>query len=1598
MKLTFSFKARRLSSMVILWLVLLATQGFFLARPSYGGYLISSGSVDAQSGEHLVMKLTTTAGGYDGSGTVVLLNAEGVSLGSRGFYASAGTHTQDINLLCGVDQPSMNVSSYEIYNDTPFYLGVSASVTRKRDAQVARDADDGGGSASDAIEASGGRTFYGALAAVAESHPENGKYWNIHLEKGETLNANGWAISSSKQYGATLNIEVQDQSTGGWNSIASVAPYGKAKFNAAAFTAPSAGNYAFRARCVVNRVCKFFINFRVTGRSLSPCYSGDCSTPMDQTTNELPVNLANGREQSSFGTDLSVANPVGPDVNFGRRWLQVLSLQRVGSPGLARGWMHSYDIRLLGDDSYNLQIQFAGGGLETWTATLDANGQPTGELKPPPGAPYRVQGVKNPVQTDLDQTDPDAADYLNTDKWSSVELIWDDGSQWSFKPGLLRYFYQLERQANSTGQFLQFAYDAETGVLQTVKNQDGTTLLTLNYDGAFLANATDVYGRRVAYTWAQPAGLPKVVLTAVSLVHAVGASPLTYQQYGYWPFAAEENKPLLQSITTRSPNGGNGVTNAYNSYDAMARVASTTDGNGNVHQYSYLPGSTFITVKNAGGQTVMVWTKFYDAQGRDTGLANASNQRWTIHYDDANNPLKPTRTVDPMGRTTRTTYDIYGHVTSTTSPRGVTQIATWSYGNWSLGRLTQTQTQASDGTLYAPTSYSYFEPSGLIEGVYSPHPEAGGGIVETRFTYDAYGNPLSISEPDENNTARVTTLDYLQDGAYSRPMFVGRPLAVTDNLGHTTHLRYDARGNVTSNTDAARVTTDFAYNLTDQVTRVTLPASGQTGNGRGRTDYTYYYVGGPMRSQITRNERDSVVRLVTQIYGNEGELKAQTGDQINQSVTYDAMYRVTQLFDGNSNPTNYYYNSNGYATATQYPGGDAATGYNMERTTVFDASGLPLQTVDGRGVVTNIGYTPDGLPETISYPASPGENVTLSYNVFGQPTGRADASGEELYAYNNRGLMTSQSTRYRNAAGNLMNSFVQTSHFHASGALAQLATSLGSIGYTYDAAGRLTAMQDPDGDTTAWGYDVRDQLQSQILPTGTRTDRAHNVLGQITGQRHAKPLPPNATTSEWVQATLSAWGHPTDATQKQLYNALGQLARSTTHATSTYTWSGTTNYAYNSYSQLRQESSTRGAGYNSNFGYNGAGNPTYWKGQTRTYNTNSQETTGNAFLYDGAGNTIQLKNYNFATPTTPAPTQTLIYNAQGQLAELRDAANALIAKYVYRGDGKRAWKELANGQRSYSYYAGEQMIAATNGNDVASLQLWGADGIVGSRTVNSTTNTVTKTYNLYDPQGNLAQTLDASGNVVGQSAVSAWGEPIRDGAGNSSGGGYGAKFGYVRDGESGFYLCTLRYYDPSAGRWITRDPIGYAGGTNLYGYVGNDPVNMTDPSGLIPNHHQSKTLNVYGGDQGPSVSGWGWTYEFLKHSGKSLEKPSKAAFISAMLRADSFYFWGHGSTASPGAIQINDARRDDLDASTIRWIARTRKAWGMRKMKWVVLDACFTAQDPEYVNAWLELSDSFQGVVGSTWEASKGVRGYGKRMVFTKPITTSPGRGVVTKK
>jgi RHS repeat-associated protein len=76
-----------------------------------------------------------------------------------------------------------------------------------------------------------------------------------------------------------------------------------------------------------------------------------------------------------------------------------------------------------------------------------------------------------------------------------------------------------------------------------------------------------------------------------------------------------------------------------------------------------------------------------------------------------------------------------------------------------------------------------------------------------------------------------------------------------------------------------------------------------------------------------------------------------------------------------------------------------------------------------------------------------------------------------------------------------------------------------------------------------------------------------------------------------------------------------------------------------------------------------------------------------------------------------------------------------------------------------------------------------------------------------------------------------------------SGAGSGLSYtyaGYRYDSETGLYYVNARYYNPNLGRFLQTDPIGLSGGTNLYAYAGNDPINLFDPTGMQSN------ASVYG--------------------------------------------------------------------------------------------------------------------------------------------------------
>ena len=108
-----------------------------------------------------------------------------------------------------------------------------------------------------------------------------------------------------------------------------------------------------------------------------------------------------------------------------------------------------------------------------------------------------------------------------------------------------------------------------------------------------------------------------------------------------------------------------------------------------------------------------------------------------------------------------------------------------------------------------------------------------------------------------------------------------------------------------------------------------------------------------------------------------------------------------------------------------------------------------------------------------------------------------------------------------------------------------------------------------------------------------------------------------------------------------------------------------------------------------------------------------------------------------------------------------------------------------------------------------------------------------KQYFHYDHIGNLVQTVNASGDVIGDLFYSPYGEPL---GGTINQIDRNQPFGFSTkrsDFASGLVYFGYRFYVPYMERWLNRDPIGTDGGLNIYGYVENNPLIYVDPHGLF---------------------------------------------------------------------------------------------------------------------------------------------------------------------
>ncbi len=265
-------------------------------------------------------------------------------------------------------------------------------------------------------------------------------------------------------------------------------------------------------------------------------------------------------------------------------------------------------------------------------------------------------------------------------------------------------------------------------------------------------------------------------------------------------------------------------------------------------------------------------------------------------------------------------------------------------------------------------------------------------------------------------------------------------------------------------------------------------------------------------------------------------------------------------------------------------------------------------------------------------------------------------------------------------------------------------------------------------------------------------------------------------------------------------------------------FAGTSAYQYDGHDQLKNEQSSRLGSYTNTFSYDGAGNPTTFRGVDPTggkgYNVDNQNA---AYTFDNDGNPTSWQG------------NALTFDAGNHLTKLVNGAVTVLTA-GYNAEGLRAWKQSAVGSTYYVYDGLTPVVELDGNGNVTAVNTWGAAGLAGRHT---TAGSGSSTFYTFDVQGSVSQRLSSNGTVQGTYGFDSYGNRV--GTDNSADpySGFGAQFGYLRDSETGLSLCGERYYDPGQGRWLNRDPIGYGGGINVYAYVRSNPLGDVDPYGLV---------------------------------------------------------------------------------------------------------------------------------------------------------------------
>ena len=869
-------------------------------------------------------------------------------------------------------------------------------------------------------------------------------------------------------------------------------------------------------------------------------------------------------------------------------------------------------------------------------------------------------------------------------------------------------------------------------------------------------------------------------------------------------------------------------------YDQAGNLIKATDEAGDVYEYAYKDH---------------LITRYTDRTGRGVNLEWQGRRHWAKcireYADDGSGELRlrwdenirETIVTDAYGHETSYLYDAENYTYRIIYPNHTEE---WFFRDERKNITTHIHPDGSED------NYIYDDKDNLLE-----HIRADGSVVS--FEYDADNNLTAVTDPEGHRWLRqydangnmILETDPEENETHYRYNDAGLPIEITDALGGIKTLTWTKDGQISSHTDCSGYTSRWQYDDRGRL-QTQIDAEGNS------THYSYDSRGNPeavIQADGTREyylhdaegrlleHTDPLKQSTRYTYDKGGRLFIRT-DALGQQVQYryDLNSRLVGLLNQNGDLYGFRYNSVG--ALTEEKGFDG----KITRYHYTQGSGV-LERIDEAGTVTKLDYDSAGRIESRSILVTDenGEvhetdKENYAYDPSGRLAGTQNAHSRHQYFYDKLGNLIRE---YRHdSLDGTARSHVWHHRYDALGNRTETIRPDGQrIGYLHYGSGHLHGITLNHNEIAAFERDKLHRETERSLGKHIRQQTQYDPMGRILQQIH------NRSRREYG------------------YDAAGQL----THIQSR---GGQTQYRYDPIGRLIAAVTPD---FSETFAFDPADNRLDLSGnkQDHTGQTNSQEKpslnkvwgnllkeyAGVHYDYDQRGNLIRK--------TRNGETTDYHWNGYNQLIKIENRNGS--TEYRYDPLGRRTAK-ICNGETTVYHWQEDTLaIESTNGQNthylfepgtfepLAQFQTTSPIGIEREDKpaepygYDPETDPLLKmppepqgqseaqpelVYYQLDHLGTPIAAHNAKGEAVWTAEYEAWGrirnETVSDGPKVN----IPFRFqGQYYDEESGLHYNRFRYYDPEIGRFVSQDPIGLRGGTNLFEYAPN-PIIWVDPLGL----------------------------------------------------------------------------------------------------------------------------------------------------------------------